>query len=171
MVNVSGPYNMCTYLILPLLLINEKEINTRGVLVDTYISKDLKYMYINVLDSAAVTEYLNNSNLYRGIIEKNTLNTIHKLIIPSKWIDDLIQFSNGAYSKFSLPAKLMIRKYSGMLYNKADKSGAILTDPMLLGLDKSIVLRRMLEDWLDVDIDEESELLEGITDEVYFSEP
>jgi CRISPR/Cas system CMR-associated protein Cmr5 small subunit len=77
--------------------------------------------------------------------------------------NDVEKFVEGKYSQFSNRAKTIIRTNSGLMYRTVVGLTS-RTDIRLLALDKSPLLKELWDEFLDLDVGEETELLSKPTD-------
>ena len=138
-IKLAQKINLCTYFVLPVLGLNLAGFGGKENFLNSYLSKDLKWIYVEVLDFDLVPcisvelepEMLN----YEG-------KQVVKLLIPSRWNSHLQLFKEGKYSKFSNKAKRLIREGSTLMYQHYQGAVAI-TDFRLLALSGSENLRNL----------------------------
>lgn len=83
----------------------------------------------------------------------------------SRFIPDLELISKGQYSKLSVEAKDRIKKFSGLSYKiKSYNKDTVITDKLLLALDKEPILKKYWEDRIGMELPETAELADGPTE-------
>lgn len=87
--------------------------------------------------------------------------------VPADLYEDYQLFCSGNYSKISPQTREKIILISGLKY-RAPADDRFIYDKKLLVLDKSAILRDYIEQFLDVKIDEDAELLDIPGDDNYF---
>lgn len=151
--------NLCTYFILPLLKLNKFRFVAESNFVDSFLSVDGSYIYIQVLESLFFEHRLSLHPQYNGLYRNSNGDKFIKYKVPHEFRNDVQLFMSGQFSKMSLKAKSLITKHSGLLYKEMNESGAVVTDIRLLALEQSSAVREMWEDYLDVNLSDNAELL------------
>jgi hypothetical protein len=126
--------------------------------VNAYLTEDLSQIVVIV--QSALTVY--------PVIWSNEFLSYHDnthLIfdIPDEFMNDIPLFMNGKYSRMSESAKDQIREHSGLNYetNVTTEQGTQIkrTDARIKALTRDDELRVVMEDFLGIDIDKNSELI------------
>jgi hypothetical protein len=127
--------NLSTYFILPLLGLNKEKFGESNFL-NCYLSKDLEYCYVKVLEP--LMSYVDSVDT---IIRSNC--TYYKLKIGPEHKEDVLRYASGKYSQFSHTAKQKICTNSGLIYKilTGDDPNSILTDIRLLALKKDTTVK------------------------------
>jgi hypothetical protein len=155
-------YNLSTWFILPLLALNRQSFNL-GNFIDSYITKDGKSLVIKVADLNICRITLEISS-YPGLFEFISIQEQDYLVFPidARWRSDIELFILGKYSQFSAAAKSLIRLHSGLKYQVKDAAGNLITDALLMALEKHQSLKQKWIDELGLsnfDFPEDAELL------------
>lgn len=122
--------NLSTYFILPLLDLNKEKFGESNFL-NCYLSQDLNYCYVKVLEP--LMSYVDSVD----IISRRDC-VYYKFAIDKEWEKDVFKYSQGKYSEFSFAAKQKICNHSGLVYKvlTGNDPNSVLTDIRLLALKK-----------------------------------
>lgn len=150
--------NLCTYFILPLLKLNKFRFLAESNFVDSYLSQNKLYIFVEVLETMFIEHKLMLHPQFSGLYSNNNTYFI-RYKIPDEFINDVELFTNGKYSKMSEKSKTLITENSGLAYKQLNDDGNLVTDIRLTALNKSLTLKQLWEDFLDVNLDSEMELL------------
>jgi hypothetical protein len=159
MVSQLNEHNLCTYFILPLAGVSKSKFGGDLNFIDTYLKKDLTSIYVEVFDSILVQGSIPK---YTEFTDENNKVYLEFSINPN-FKSDVEKFVEGKYSQFSNRAKTIIRTNSGLMYRTVVGLTS-RTDIRLLALDKSPLLKELWDEFLDLDVGEETELLSKPTD-------
>jgi len=154
MVSQLNEHNLCTYFILPLAGVSKSKFGGDLNFIDTYLKKDLTSIYVEVFDSILVQGAIPE---YKEFTDANDKTYLEFSINPN-FKSDVEKFIEGKYSQFSNRAKTIIRTNSGLMYRKVVGLTS-RTDIRLLALDKSPLLKELWDDFLDMNVGDEMELL------------
>lgn len=117
--------------------------------------------FVRYISPILIESVLNSDNFSHReeFSDNNTMVSRIFYNVPPDLYEDYQLFCSGSYSKISQTTRERIILISGLRYRVAvgDK---FIYDKKLLVLDKSIYLRNYIEEFLDVKIDEEAELLD-----------
>lgn len=160
--------NLCTYFILPLLKLNKFRFLAESNFVNSFLSIDRKYIYVEVLETMFIEHKLMTHPQFCGLFSDGITYFI-RYKIPAKFREELDLYAVGKYSKFSKEAKQLIYKHSGLAYKQLSDSGALVTDLRLIALEKSPILRELWEAYLKVTIHTEMDLLSIPSNKSYLS--
>ena len=146
-VEVASLDNLCTYFILPLCLLNKLRFGGNLNFLESYLSPDGHYIYVEVVE-----EFFVEDDLPKYEVIKEQGRTFLSFEIDSKWRPDVELFIKGKYSQLSARAKRRIKEGSSLQYR--DYKGTVpFTDFRLLALENSASVRAMWEDLIFDEID------------------
>jgi len=148
----GNTHNIVTYYILPLLKFNYKTFGHYYMTTELFPSLDgikLKLM------SGCREEFWKHDNYEVDYSVENETHAIFS--IPREFKDDVVLISQGKYSKISDRAKLMIKNHSGLMY-KSKIDNVIVSDKLLMVLDKDPILKQWIEKEAKVRVGKEVEL-------------
>lgn len=151
--------NLCTYFILPLLKLNKFSFVTPRNFVESYLHEEGTSIFVKLNDIHFFEHRMRLHAYYKAWWKDEQGKHYIQYSIPEQYQQDVQLFLQGKYSKFSAKAKEMIQIHSGLVFRSRDEKGTILTDTRLLALEKSPLVKRMWEERLAVELDDESELL------------
>lgn len=129
--------NLSTYFLLPLLGLNRLRFGGEKNFLNSYLSRDGLYIYVEVMDPMFEGTNLPTNKVYIG----PTGHFYYEFQTPDKWLSDVSLFIEGKYTKFSELAKLRIRNTSTLVFNKGTSK---TTDVRLLALDSFPKLKETL---------------------------
>lgn len=159
--------NLCTYFVLPLLKLNKQSYAGGHNFIDSYLSRDRNYLFVQVVEISFIEHRL-LSHAYFEKVWKQGERYMIQYSIPNRWKADLALFIDGKFSRMSKEAKELIIQNSGLQYRQRDPPNRIpFTDVRLMALERSKAVREMWEQEYDVVLDDEDELLSKPTDKVY----
>lgn len=151
--------NLSTYFILPLLKLNKDSFSGELNFCDSYLSKDLRYVYAEVREVASLKHRMLMHPDFEAVWRRGDRYYV-QYKIPHRWKADVSLFAEGKYSKMSKGAKDTICELSGLLYRERLEPGRIpITDMRLLALTRAKSLRLMWEEKYNVALSDEDELL------------
>lgn len=134
--------NLSTYFILPLLGLDKYRFGGEKNLLNSYLSKDGKKVYVQLLEPLFI-----GTNLPEYKVAVGDEGTYYlEFDIPEKWASDITLYLEGKYSKMSELAKTRIRKGSTLPYNTLIGTSK-RTDFRLLALENFSGLR---ETWTEI---------------------
>jgi hypothetical protein len=142
--------NLCTYFILPMLKLNKFRFVSESNFVNSFLSSDAKYIYVQVLETIFFEHRLASHPQFDGIFIDSHNNRFIRYKLPTDYATDIDRFCKGQFSKLSVITKKLINKYSGLLYKELNEQGLMVTDVRLLALDKSEAVKEMWEEYFDV---------------------
>lgn len=145
-------YSMPTYYVLPLLKLNNKTFG--HYYEDTKVYKSFDAIQVKIRHGCK-EEYWKHKNYQIDYEQDGYIYIIFS--IPDKFIDDVKLICKGKVSKISESAKSNIRKYSGLLY-KEKVNTVLVTDKMILAMDRDVILKEWLEKKFKVRIGSRAEL-------------
>ena len=152
--------NLCTYFILPLLKLNKKSFVCEDNFINSYLTRDGLYIFVNV---NAATFFMGRTQLhpqYLALWTDKKGSEYFQFSIPGKWQEDVQVFVKGKYSQLSAAAKKMIHQHSGLLFrDKRVTDNVPITDVRLLALERSVAVRDLWEAHYGVSLNAEDELL------------
>jgi hypothetical protein len=90
--------------------------------------------------------------------------------IHEDFLEDLLKFRCGNYSRMGDKAKELIIERSGLLYNEQDGTGQALSDAKLLALYRHPSLRTQIQEELGVVLERWSELIGSPKESWFFPE-
>jgi len=151
--------NLCTYFILPLLKLSKFSFISEDNFVESYLSTDGRYILVRVKEVKSFEHRLGLNPHFIGVYTDELNHIFIKYLIPIQFEEDVLRFKEGLFSTFSRNAKLLIFRYSGLIYQLLNSEGIPVTDIRLLALDKSKQVRDMWESYLNVYLDNDIELL------------
>lgn len=156
--------NLCNYYILPLLGLSKSSFGRASNFINSYISTDNKHIIVEVKELQGSFEQHPNYvlDLFSGT-------TLIVFSIPAEHMPTIIKFREGKYSQFSLQAKELIKKKSGLNYKVPTGGGKVRSARELLALDKDKDLKKLIEEELVVKLSNDAELV-SIPDENNFYE-
>jgi len=126
--------NLCTYFILPLIGLNGDTL--RGNFRNSYLSTTGDKIYVQVAIADMVKKEHPDVPDHRCIIMDWNKQYV-EFIIPEKCLQDVNFFIQGAYSKMSEHAKVIIRRDSTLYYKwNIEKKKICCSDYRLIALDK-----------------------------------
>lgn len=163
--------NLCTYFILPFCLVDKLRFGGKTNFLESYLSADGKYIYVEVIEEFFVEDNLPNHDLI-----KEANRTFLRFKIPSEWNSDVKLFMEGKYSKLSEKAKRRIREGSTLEYRNY-RGTVPFTDFRLMAIENSATIRAMWEEIIfdEVDIARKyeigEELLSSPTERSFISFP
>lgn len=137
-IEVAKQVNLCTYFILPFTTTNILRFGGKSNCLNSYLSRDGKFIFIEVKNLYKVDNDLVDEPTYH-IDER----TFIMLQIPEEFYSDVRLFLEGKYSKFSEKAKRIIREGSSLEY-QVYKGSVAVSDYRLLALAGSETLRAEL---------------------------
>jgi hypothetical protein len=127
-----------------------------------YLNKDGSYLFLQLKE---LSPKLESNLLYSGVFEYcNKEFYMFKTSIA--YAKDIIKIIKGEYSKLSKNAKNTIIQLSGLPYMKKQGKETI-THSFLLALLKHKKYKKILEDRLGVELQEENELMDKLTKETF----
>lgn len=144
------PFNHSTYLLLPLFGFNYLSLTDK--LVNTYISKDTRFLYILLKQQ----EHLLESRVgYKSVSILDDM-FLYQMEIPEKWLQDLEHFRQGAYSKLSKSIINVTKLCSGLPVNakmKTKNGNKTITHEFIIFLsDRDTAIQILKEKWLEADL-------------------
>lgn len=160
-------HNLCTYYVLPLMRLSFRDFGGEENFKNSYLSHDMKKLYIKVLDSNFFKTSFHSWKLHIT----DTSEVYVELDIPLEFAPDIQLFSEGKYSEFSNDAKLLITTHSGLIWRKLIKGEVVpVTDARLLALEKNNQdLRAFWESVIGYDMPEDSELMSKPEESTYLT--
>ncbi len=156
--------NLCSCYILPLLGLNQFSFGNPERFVNSYVSEDDKHVVVECTHSYS-TIITNHANFKFNIEKEGRHYAVFE--VPVFYQSEVPKFREGKYSTFSVQAKELIKKKSGLKYKSPTFSGKFETSLELLALDKDKELKTYWEKKLNVKLDEDAELM-SIPDETNF---
>lgn len=130
--------NLCTYFVLPFLGLDKLRFGGEKNFLNSYLSRDGFYIYIEVRDPL-----FEGTNLPEHRVHISSSGTFFfELTIPEKWASDVLLFMEGKYTKFSDLAKMRIKRGSTLDYD-VQKGTKTVSDVRLLALDSFPKLKQM----------------------------
>lgn len=130
--------NLCTWYGLPFLNLNVSAFGCTNF-INSY---QVRYTYLIAVEVKDIQQCMPVMNISFFVKMAQVSDKEYFLFeVPDFWKDDYELFLEGKYSKMSEDAKLKIKEVSGLKYEVPDKTGAKLTDAILMALDKHPVLR------------------------------
>ena len=138
--------NLSTYFLLPLIGLNKLRFGGDKNFLNSYLSRDGLYIYVEVMEPMFEGTNLPDNKVYIG----PTGHFYFEFKTPEKWLSDVLLFIEGKYSKFSELAKMRIRDTSGLEYMVGQSKK---TDVRLLGLETFPKLKETLTELIYDDRD------------------
>lgn len=126
--------NFSTFFILPLLDLGIDSFG-KGVIIDTYISKDDYLLYVKVNDSFSFNDLILVPEYVSSFFIKEGEQMLCFRLDP-KWHKDLDTFRKSKYKQLSPEAKKKIYKYSGLTFLK-HQGDNMVTDIRIAGINRS----------------------------------
>lgn len=155
--------NLCNFYILPLLNLNRRSFGKSSNFINSYISKDDKYVVVEVKE--AKTDFEEHSLYVTDFV--TDFKVVVVFTVPQEFADTISKFKAGKYSQFSQQVKQTIIDKSGLLWKMKTPTGKFISARELLALDRAEELREILEEEIQVKISEDAELV-SIPDENNF---
>lgn len=152
--------NLCTYFILPLLKLNKFSFSSEENFVNSYLSTNCRYILVKVREIKSFGHRLELNPYFIGVYTDELNEIFIKHLIPVEFETDVDLFKKGKFSMLSQTAKVLICRYSGLIYQFLNTDGVQVTDIRLLALDRAVQVKTMWEDYLNVCLDNDDELLE-----------
>lgn len=161
-INELNRYNLATWYVLPLTKLNVESFCISNF-INCYLSTKEMILLVEVADLNMCRQNLGlvGSEHFLGEHTKESREFM-VFRIPALFEPDVELFRAGQYSQFSDIAKFTIRAYSGLKNNWKDDKGNLITDAILLALEKHPILRRKWEEELGLSshiLTEDCELL------------
>jgi len=135
---------LVTYFVLPMLGINK---NVFGRKFKTSYLSQGEEIYVELKSETDSKIYASNNNWLYDVNIDETFYSV--FLIPEDKRSDLELFKKGLYSQISRDTKKLIYRTSTLPYNKS-MSDFKVTHPILHALDNTKVLRKFLEQYLNV---------------------
>jgi len=156
--------------VLPLLGFNKYTFGDKNF-YGAKISRDLRQLQVTVYSDRFCHQLAFTNGYLTTILSENTEILVYN--IPTEYDEDLKLWSEGRYSEISDYGKERIRLWSNRPYKKPkyDNHGFAVgsySDIVLLVLDRSPILRSMIEDELDMVLTSEQELMEAPDNEDFY---
>lgn len=154
--------NLSTFYILPLLKLNKFKFGGDSNFVDSYLTLNHQQIVVQVAEVAFLEQRLElHPAFHSKLVREGKQYLLYT--IPTEFNQDVNFYVSGLYSKFSKEAKTLIQIYSGLPY-KERIDAVIFTDPKLLALEKSDILKNFWVNFLwdnnrDSVITDDAELL------------
>lgn len=148
--------NLCNFYVLPLLGLNKTSFGGGSNFINSYVSEDSKYVVVELKEPKGAFE---SHYCYQFDFQTNQA-TMIVFSIPSDFLPTVQQFREGKYSQFSVEAKELIKKKSGLNYKLSIGGGKVRSARELLALDKDKDLKRLLEEELAVKLHTDAELMD-----------
>jgi hypothetical protein len=160
---VPADHNTSVYFVLPLLSLNKFSFGENNF-CNSFLSFNGKIMPV-VFEKEKAGRYWEHPYYRTDFdieLDENIKGTVIVYDPPSQFSDDISKFLDGQYSRFSLEAKEMIYKHSGLPYRVANPAepGRVTTHKLLLVLERNEYLRKWLETELSIKVGADQELLE-----------
>lgn len=162
--------NLCTYYVLPLIKLSKYSFCAEANFVDSFIAQDKQSIYVQIKDSYICRHRVSAHPQFLAILESEKKNIYVQFNYPADWADHMKLFLSGKYSKFSEQAIVMIKQFSGLQFRVRDAEGRVNTDIRLLALDKHKVVREIWEEYLDMELDPDAELLAAPTERTFMTD-
>ncbi len=160
-------HNLCTYFILPLIKLNKFKFAHESNFVNSFLSPDGLYIYVQVVEHIFIEHILDLHPQYDGLYTNQDKHNLIRYKIPSRFKQDVVLFMKGKFSALSSNAKKAITKYSGLIYKDLNENGIVVSDIRLLALEQSPIVKEMWEEYLKVTLSKDSELLSIPSSECY----
>lgn len=151
--------NLSTYFVLPLLKLNKTNFVAENNFVETYLTRDMQYVVVNVIEFAFIKHRMLMHPNFTCVWKKENRYYI-QYKIPEKWQPDVKLFLAGRFSEMSDGAKELIRLNSGLQWRVPEPPSMVpMTDIRILALERSKAVRDLMEDYYNITLDEKDELL------------